>query len=178
MFSSGLFESPVFVEGGFTPWENQDDFLFLLQQPLTIDHNPVHSNSNSNNSGSGSDEVTTTTTTTPPSPVVDERKQRRMVSNRESARRSRMRKQRHLEDLRNQVNRMRLDNREVANRLELMNHHCHILKRDNDRLMSESSVLRQRLSDIRQILIFRHLQRLPSPLPLNTVNEQLPSLMA
>ncbi|PIA57038.1 hypothetical protein AQUCO_00600040v1 [Aquilegia coerulea] len=164
MFSSGLFDdSSVFHDEGFTPWETHEELMSLFQHPVN-----QHSN-NSTNSNSGSDELTTR-----PEPVLDDRKTRRMISNRESARRSRMRKQRHLEDLRNQVNRLRLDNRELANRLELINHHCHILKRDNDQLCSESTILRQRLSDIRRILIFRQLQRFSNPLlpSLTTVNEQ------
>lgn len=91
--------------------------------------------------------------------VVDERKRRRMISNRESARRSRMRKQKHLENLRNQVNRLRVGNRDTMNRLRLVTHHYQLVRIENDRLRSESVVLRQRLWDIRQVLLARQLQQ-------------------
>ncbi|KAF5187374.1 basic leucine-zipper [Thalictrum thalictroides] len=161
MFSSGVFDSSVFDDEGFTPWESQE----LLMSSLLQQHDPLNTSNSTNSTNSGSDELTTR-----PEPD-DDRKTRRMISNRESARRSRMRKQRHLEDLRNQVNRLRLDNRELTNQLKLINHHCHILKIDNSRLLSESTILRQRLSDIRRILIFRQLQRLSS-----SNNPLLPSL--
>ncbi|XP_020554563.1 ocs element-binding factor 1-like [Sesamum indicum] len=96
-------------------------------------------------------------------PVIDERKRRRMISNRESARRSRMRKQRHLENLRNQANRFKVGNREVMNRLRLVVHQTQLIQAENERLRSEAVVLRQRLWDIRQVLLVRQLQQHMNP---------------
>ncbi|KAL0377934.1 UNVERIFIED_CONTAM: Basic leucine zipper 4 [Sesamum radiatum] len=96
-------------------------------------------------------------------PVVDERKRRRMISNRESARRSRMRKQKHLENLRNQANRFKVGNREVMNRLRLVVHQTQMIQAENERLRSEAAVLRQRLWDIRQVLVVRQLQQHLNP---------------
>lgn len=84
---------------------------------------------------------------------VDERKRRRMVSNRESARRSRWRKKRHLEDLTEQVNRLKQENRELKNRLGLVAHRCHVAWRENDHMSSEFLALRSRLSDLCRILV-------------------------
>ncbi|XP_059624032.1 bZIP transcription factor RISBZ4-like [Cornus florida] len=106
------------------------------------------------NCGSGSDDPSRVD-----SVVVDERKRRRMISNRESARRSRMRKQKHLENLRTQVNRLRIGNRELTNRFRLVTQHCHLVGRDNDRLRSESEVLRRKLWDLHQVLQVRQLQQ-------------------
>ncbi|KAI3874301.1 hypothetical protein MKW92_013499 [Papaver armeniacum] len=170
---------PADFESGFTPWEDQEfmSSLFLPQQ-----QDPIYSSNN--NSGSDNE---------PNQPasndlvVVDERRKRRMISNRESARRSRMRKERHLQDLRNQMNRMKIENQDLANRLAFINHSNQVLRTDNDRLRYESSSLRRRLSDIRRILIFRQLQSLSSSsssistttsVPFKTVNEQLHSLIA
>ncbi|CAN0917766.1 bZIP transcription factor 44 [Linum grandiflorum] len=110
--------------------------------------------------------------------AMDERKRRRMISNRESARRSRMRKQRHLENLRNQLSRLRLENRELTNRLRFISYHCHLVRTDNDRLRSEHSMLRRKLSNIRQILMFR-LAATPTWPCNNIINaaEQFPSLI-
>ncbi|GAB4846858.1 hypothetical protein Ancab_025866 [Ancistrocladus abbreviatus] len=84
--------------------------------------------------------------------ILEERKRRRMESNRESARRSRMRKRKHLENLRNQVNRLKLENRECMNRLGFVIHHFLVLQRYNDQLYSESVVLQSRLAEVRNIL--------------------------
>ncbi|CAL0311600.1 unnamed protein product [Lupinus luteus] len=65
-------------------------------------------------------------------PIVEERRRRRVISNRESARRSRMRKQRHLENLRNQVNLFRVDNREIKTRLQFLVNHCNHVRTEND----------------------------------------------
>lgn len=89
---------------------------------------------------------------------VDERKYRRMLSNRESARRSRWRKKRHLENLTSQVNRLRLENRNLKNRLGLVAHQCHVAWTENDGLRSESLALWARLSDLCRILQTMHSQ--------------------
>ncbi|KAJ6871999.1 hypothetical protein NC651_031176 [Populus alba x Populus x berolinensis] len=75
-----------------------------------------------------------------------------MVSNRESARRSRWRKKKHLEDLTQQLNRLKIQNRELQNRLGSIINQSHVLWRENGRLMSESVALKARLSDLRLVL--------------------------
>ncbi|KAL5556759.1 hypothetical protein UlMin_038995 [Ulmus minor] len=185
---------PAF-DGGFTPWDYQE--IFPSSSPIQSPK-PVTSDSGSGHdirtfSGSGSDDPNRNDRrydkkgTCPDKPnhsvrpvsVVDERKRRRMISNRESARRSRMRKQKHLENLRNQVNRLRVENRELSNRLRFVSYHFQKVRTENAHLQSEYTLLRQKLSDIRQILLFRQLQQqFPSAWPCNTlIPEQTPSLI-
>ncbi|KAK4393497.1 Basic leucine zipper 4 [Sesamum angolense] len=126
---------------------------------------PNRNNSKNISSGSNrsSSKKITDGTSSRLGPIVDERKRRRMISNRESARRSRMRKQRHLENLRNQANRFKVGNREVMNRLRLLVHQTQLIQAENERLRSEAVVLRQRLWDIRQVLLVRQLQQHLNP---------------
>ena len=91
--------------------------------------------------------------------MTDERKRKRMESNRESAKRSRMRKQSHIDNLREQVNRLDLENRELGNRLRLVLHQLQRVNSDNNRLVTEQEILRLRLSEMRRILIIRQLQQ-------------------
>ncbi|KAF7828596.1 thioredoxin-like protein AAED1, chloroplastic [Senna tora] len=150
-------------DGGFPPWE-MPDFSSLFK-PLPTKQPVVDVVTNSS---SGSDEPDLQTHSakrkTPgsePNPadcVMEERKRRRMVSNRESARRSRMRKQRHLENLRNQVNKFRMENRELNNRLQFLLHHSNRVRTENEWLQSERTMLRQRLSTITQFLVLQQLQ--------------------
>ncbi|KAG6666030.1 hypothetical protein I3843_01G001500 [Carya illinoinensis] len=135
------------------------------------DQNPSHVNSNS-----GSDEPKRKREE--PGSPLDERRQRRMVSNRESARRSRMRKQKHLENLRNQVNKFRIENRDLSNRLRCVLYHCHRVQTENNQLQSEYDMLRHKLSEIGQILAYRRLQQFTAAWQCNTVTpEQTPSLV-
>ncbi|KAK4366359.1 hypothetical protein RND71_014239 [Anisodus tanguticus] len=80
--------------------------------------------------------------------AINERKRKRMISNCESARRSRMRKQKHLENLRNQGNRLKVENRDLTNRVHLVTGHCQLVQRNNDMLRTESILLQQRLENI------------------------------
>ncbi|KAL1537053.1 basic leucine zipper 43-like [Salvia divinorum] len=98
--------------------------------------------------------------------VDDDRKRRRMMSNRESARRSRMRKQKHLENLRNQANRLKVGNREQMNRLRQIVCQTRMFRGENERLRNEAVVLRQRLWDIRQVLVVRQLQQIMNPMQM------------
>ncbi|XWS33461.1 hypothetical protein CRYUN_Cryun22dG0085000 [Craigia yunnanensis] len=165
---------PAF-ESGFTPWDGSE-FFSTTQSigPARSDSGLDDPNQNQTNSNSGSDEKNQSFS------IIEERKRRRMISNRESARRSRMRKQKHLENLRNQVKRLRIENRELTNRLRFVLYHCHRVRTDNDRLRSEYSMLRQKLSDLRQILLFRQLQQFSSAWPYNNVtvmSEETPPLI-
>ncbi|GLU15965.1 hypothetical protein SLE2022_324160 [Rubroshorea leprosula] len=82
----------------------------------------------------------------------DERKERRRISNKESARRSRWRKKRHLENLTDEVNRLSLVNQKLKNELGLIINECNALWRENDQLRSESIALSAELSNLWRIL--------------------------
>ncbi|MBA0549066.1 hypothetical protein Golob_020126 [Gossypium lobatum] len=77
--------------------------------------------------------------------LIIERKQRRMISNRESARRSRMRKQRHLDELWAQVVWLRNENHQLIDKL---NH----VSESHDRVLQENNQLKEEASELRQML--------------------------
>lgn len=82
----------------------------------------------------------------------EEKKLRRMKSNREAAQRSRCRKKKHLENITNRLNRLRIENQELKNQLSFtMNQHL-LLSLENDQLISESIALLATLSDLCAIL--------------------------
>ncbi|GMJ04580.1 hypothetical protein HRI_004127200 [Hibiscus trionum] len=94
--------------------------------------------------------------------VIDERKQRRMISNRESARRSRMRKQKHLDELWSQVIRLRNENHSLIDKLNHASESHDRALQENARLKEEAADLRQMLSDVKigspYSLAFRELE--------------------
>ncbi|KAK6154945.1 hypothetical protein DH2020_009207 [Rehmannia glutinosa] len=77
--------------------------------------------------------------------IINERKQRRMISNRESARRSRMRKQKHLDELWSQVVWLRNENHQLMDKLN------HASER-HDRVLQENAQLKEEASELRQML--------------------------
>ncbi|CAI9758471.1 unnamed protein product [Fraxinus pennsylvanica] len=202
LFSSDFFFGNPFpsFEGGFTPWDSHDPpFLFPPQEeePVLVSPQPPQEPVNSN-SGSDKPSILTPnscydepnrnssktvsygsekTSRLGAHAIIDERKRRRKLSNRESARRSRLRKRKHLENLRNLANRFKIGNRELTNRVCLLIHQNQLVRQENDRLRSEAIMLRRRLWDIRQVLLVRQLQQHlnPSAWPCNnitSVNEE------
>ncbi|MED6212577.1 hypothetical protein PIB30_084796 [Stylosanthes scabra] len=150
-----------YADGCFSLWDCPD--LFTPSKP-TNSPKPVSSSSGSDEPNQPNDEPDMSHDHKLARPdrvmVMDERKRRRMISNRESARRSRMRKQRHLENLRNQLNKCRVENRELNNRLQFILHHLNRIRTENQWLRSERTILWQKLSDFTQILVFQELHPL------------------
>ncbi|KAM7279690.1 hypothetical protein ACFE04_006824 [Oxalis oulophora] len=81
--------------------------------------------------------------------IINERKQRRMISNRESARRSRMRKQKHLDELWSQVVWLRNENHQLIDKLNNFSERQHKVVEENSKLKEEASQLRKMLSGMR-----------------------------
>ncbi|XP_058082587.1 bZIP transcription factor 53 [Magnolia sinica] len=84
--------------------------------------------------------------------VVDQRKQRRMISNRESARRSRMRKQKHLDDLLTQVTQLKTENNQISKRVDFATQHFLNLDSENTILRTQVMELTDRLQSLNSVL--------------------------
>ncbi|KAL0681107.1 hypothetical protein Bca4012_047954 [Brassica carinata] len=83
--------------------------------------------------------------------VINDRKQRRMVSNRESARRSRMRKQRHLDELLSQVAWLRSENQQLLDKLNQASDSNDLVIQENLRLKEENVELRQVITSMKKL---------------------------
>ncbi|XP_059279059.1 bZIP transcription factor 11-like [Lycium ferocissimum] len=86
--------------------------------------------------------------------VVDERKRKRMQSNRESARRSRMRKQKHLDDLLAQVTQLKKENNNILNSINMTTAQYANVEADNSVLRAQMMELSQRLQSLNEILSY------------------------
>ncbi|KAK8478039.1 hypothetical protein V6N13_048153 [Hibiscus sabdariffa] len=84
--------------------------------------------------------------------LMDQRKRRRMESNRESARRSRMRKQKHLDDLVAQITELKNDNNQIQTSIGFTTQHYMNIEAENSVLMAQMMELSQRLESLNQIL--------------------------
>lgn len=92
--------------------------------------------------------------------IIDERKQRRMISNRESARRSRMRKQKQLDELNQDLIDKLNENQDLIDKLnDASESHDRVLL-ENARLKEEASDLRHRLTDIQLATTYNGLRDL------------------
>ncbi|MBA0563539.1 hypothetical protein Golob_008514 [Gossypium lobatum] len=80
--------------------------------------------------------------------VVDEKRLRRMISNRESARRSRMRKKQQIEELQSQVNQLQTINRQLSQKLINLLENNHEILQENAQLKERVSTLHMVLSDV------------------------------
>ncbi|AEC06732.1 BZIP transcription factor 2 [Arabidopsis thaliana] len=84
--------------------------------------------------------------------TVDERKRKRMLSNRESARRSRMRKQKHVDDLTAQINQLSNDNRQILNSLTVTSQLYMKIQAENSVLTAQMEELSTRLQSLNEIV--------------------------
>ncbi|GLT41097.1 hypothetical protein SLA2020_151870 [Shorea laevis] len=86
--------------------------------------------------------------------LMDQRKRKRMQSNRESARRSRMRRQKHLDDLVAQVSQLRKDNNQILSNINFTTQHYGNIEAENSILRAQVMELSQRLDSLNEILSF------------------------
>ncbi|KAI3989212.1 hypothetical protein MKX01_033248 [Papaver californicum] len=82
---------------------------------------------------------------------MDQRKRKRMLSNRESARRSRMRKQKHLDELMDQVTQIRKENNQILTSVNLTSQHYLNIESENSILRAQMEELNNRLQSLTEI---------------------------
>ncbi|QCD98285.1 bZIP transcription factor 53-like [Vigna unguiculata] len=85
-------------------------------------------------------------------PQIDERKRKRMLSNRESARRSRMRKQKQLEDLTDEVSKLQGANKKLVENIKTKEEACAETEAANSILRAQTLELTERLRFLNSIL--------------------------
>lgn len=86
--------------------------------------------------------------------LMDQRKRKRMISNRESARRSRMRKQKHLDDLMAQVNQLKTENEHIMTSMSVTTQHYLSIESENSILAAQMAELSNRLQSLNEIITF------------------------
>lgn len=86
--------------------------------------------------------------------MVDQRKRKRMQSNRESARRSRMRKQQHLEGLSAQLDELKKENNEMNRNIGMTTQVYLKVEAENAILRAQMAELSNRLNSLNEIIGF------------------------
>lgn len=86
--------------------------------------------------------------------LMDQRKRKRMISNRESARRSRMRKQKHLDDLAVQVSQLRNENQQILTSMNLTTQRFLAVESENSVLRAQLNELNSRFESLNEIINF------------------------
>ena len=137
------------------------NFQYPTSQLQEVNNNPQQPSSFSSNSTSDdADEQQLS--------LINERKQRRMISNRESARRSRMRKQKHLDELWSQVVWLRNENHQILDKLNHVSESHEKVLQENAQLKEETSELRQMLNDLQLHSPYHPFLRDLEDVPCNT----------
>ncbi|KAK6937289.1 Basic-leucine zipper domain [Dillenia turbinata] len=83
---------------------------------------------------------------------IDERKRRRMISNRESARRSRQKKQQHFDDLMAQVSQLQKENAQILQRINAASEMYGGVESENNVLRAQMLELTDRLLSLNSVL--------------------------
>ncbi|KAL0314646.1 UNVERIFIED_CONTAM: bZIP transcription factor 44 [Sesamum angustifolium] len=108
--------------------------------------------SSSGNSSSGSPPIQNSGSEEDLRNLMDQRKRKRMQSNRESARRSRLRKQKHLDDLMAQVAQLKKENGQTLSSINVTTQHYVNVEAENSVLRAQMMELTQRLQSLNEIL--------------------------
>ncbi|KAK4425944.1 bZIP transcription factor 53 [Sesamum alatum] len=85
--------------------------------------------------------------------IIDEKKRKRMISNRESARRSRMKKEQHIKDLNDQVTYFRTRSSEMAQKIDETERRYMAVESENRILRMQAEELKKRLELMEQVLV-------------------------
>ncbi|CAH8376726.1 unnamed protein product [Eruca vesicaria subsp. sativa] len=138
-------------ETGFTSWDISDLFSFLDSSSTDLLPDLAHEYQSPAS-------VNRTSSNVDPMDSTDERRKKRKLSNRESAKRSRVKKQKHLEEMSIQLNQLKFENRELTNQLRYVYYHSQRINMENDRLRLEHRMLYDTLLNIR-VLMLRQTER-------------------
>ncbi|XP_059652300.1 bZIP transcription factor 53-like [Cornus florida] len=99
--------------------------------------------------------------------VLDERKRKRMISNRESARRSRIRKQKLVEDLTNEARLIQDANKGIVGKIDKATEMCVMYAAENNVLRAQVMELTERLRGLNDVIQWSGLdvaEDIPDPL--------------
>ncbi|KAJ8764339.1 hypothetical protein K2173_006079 [Erythroxylum novogranatense] len=102
--------------------------------------------------------------------IMDQRKRKRIISNRESARRSRMRKQKHLDDLTAQVSQLGKENNEIMWNMNVSTQLLLSVEAENSVLRAQLAELSHRLGSLNEIISYVNQSRIGV---FGTDNEQI-----
>lgn len=86
--------------------------------------------------------------------LMDQRKRKRMISNRESARRSRMKKQKQLDDLAAQVALLSRERQQIATAVNITTQELLAVEAENAVLSAQAGELSRRLDSLNEIIAF------------------------
>ncbi|XP_039043056.1 bZIP transcription factor 53-like [Hibiscus syriacus] len=89
----------------------------------------------------------------PRSANIDDKKRKRMMSNRESARRSRAKKQKRLEDLVNEMSALQRENSQFAEKIKLATERFIEMESSNNVLRARETELTDRLNSLNMLLL-------------------------
>ncbi|RID77448.1 hypothetical protein BRARA_A00363 [Brassica rapa] len=103
-------------------------------------------------SSSGTTSSTIQTSSGSEENLMEQRKRKRMLSNRESARRSRMKKQKLLDDLTAQVNQLKKENSEIVTSVSITTQHYLAVEAENSVLRAQLDELSHRLESLNDII--------------------------
>ncbi|KAJ0253717.1 hypothetical protein HA466_0113570 [Hirschfeldia incana] len=138
---------PAF-ETGFTPWDISHLFsVFDSSSSVNLIPHSAH------------EYLSSGPNVVPTDNYTDERRKKRKLSNRESAKRSRVKKQKHLEEMNIQLNQLRIESRELENQIRYVLHHFQRTEMENDRLRLEHRMLHDTLLNMRQVLMLHQIDR-------------------